>query len=341
MRPQLKPALPRIWRNPSTLQFGLDASRAVLLTGLSPADRAFVLRLDGTRPEAALLADAGRSGMAPGRAAALLEALAPVLQDAAAPSPMLARLPQSERDRLAPDLAALSLTSRVDGGVGALSRRMTATVVVHGAGRAGALVAVLLAAAGVGRVLAEDDVTTGHADIAPGGLSAEDVGTPRGAAVARAIGRIAPGTDVRRPVAADACEMAVLTAGPLLSRCDAYVQSGVPHLPVRVDEGGASIGPLVLPGASACLRCVEIGRSERDADWPRLAAQRDLGPAPSSGVVLATLAAAHTVVQVLGHLDGGAAPAAVDGTLEITMPGGTVRRRSRRPHPACGCRWAD
>ena len=55
--------------------------------------------------------------------------------------------------------------------------------------------------------------------------------------------------------------------------------------------------------------------------------------------MLATAVAAHAALQVLAYLDGDPAPPAVDGTLEIALADGRVRRRRWAAHPACGCAW--
>ena len=45
------------------------------------------------------------------------------------------------------------------------------------------------------------------------------------------------------------------------------------HLPVTILEGGGVVGPLVVPGATPCLGCVEQHHTDRDPDWPVLLAQ--------------------------------------------------------------------
>jgi bacteriocin biosynthesis cyclodehydratase domain-containing protein len=128
---------------------------------------------------------------------------------------------------------------------------------------------------------------------------------------------------------------------------EALLRSGVPHLLAAVRETTGVVGPLVLPGRSACLNCLDLARADRDPAWPRVAAQVATdqprsGPASERpcDTVLATGVAVHAVLQVLAFLDG-EHPLSVDGTLEITLPEGRVRRRSWTRHPGCGCGWAD
>jgi hypothetical protein len=62
-----------------------------------------------------------------------------------------------------------------------------------------------------------------------------------------------------------------LAADPRLVR-DLHV-GGVPHLPVRMRDGAGLVGPLVIPGVSSCLCCVDLHRTDRGPAWPALAAQ--------------------------------------------------------------------
>ena len=52
VRPLVKPALRQVWRDPATLQLGLEPRRAVVLSGLQPIDSHVLNLLDGSRGEA-------------------------------------------------------------------------------------------------------------------------------------------------------------------------------------------------------------------------------------------------------------------------------------------------
>jgi hypothetical protein len=119
----------------------------------------------------------------------------------------------------------------------------------------------------------------------------------------------------------------------------------VPHLATAASEAIGVVGPLVLPGSSACLRCLDLARAERDPAWPvilaQLAGQPDTDP-PACDTVLATMVAAQAAGQALAFIDRGAGAAAVtNGTLELVLPGWQWRRRSWQPHPHCGCQHQD
>lgn len=360
-RPMINPALRRVWRDGSTLQLGTDPGRAVVIGGLDRPCAQLVERVDGTHDLAGLRAVAARLGVPAARADHLLGLLerSGVLHDGAADHRALARLSQAERDRLQPDLAAASATRAApDGGAGVLGRRRDRVVVVHGAGRLGAAVVRLLAAAGVGTIGVVDPVLVGPADLGPAGLGPDTVGARRDDAAARSARALSPSVRARPAERIDRPDLVVLApdaAGPDRRQVDQLMRDEQAHLFAAVRPSVGVVGPLVLPGRSSCARCHDLHRRDRDAGWPTVAAQlralpggaasragqatRSIG-ADACDVVLATAVAAQTCLQVLAFLDGGTpAPPAVDGTIEVSLADGSVRRRSWSVHPSCGCGW--
>ena len=106
--------------------------------------------------------------------------------------------------------------------------------------------------------------------------------------------------------------------------------AGTAHLPVRLRDGTGVVGPLVLPGRSACLRCLELHRSACDAGWPAVAAQLvgHAGAAdPSCAAATAALAVAQALAALDGAVGGGPAPPALDATLELDMERAELVRR--------------
>ena len=93
---------------------------------------------------------------------------------------------------------------------------------------------------------------------------------------------------------------------------------------VTAAEAVGVVGPLVSPGRSACLRCLDLARAERDPAWPLILAQlAGARPEPQAcDTVLAAAAGALAAAQVLLFIDTGRPGAAVtNGTLELAVPG--------------------
>jgi bacteriocin biosynthesis cyclodehydratase domain-containing protein len=113
----------------------------------------------------------------------------------------------------------------------------------------------------------------------------------------------------------------------------------LPHLVAEVREDVGVVGPFVQPGRTACLRCLDLTRTDRDPDWPVVALQlaAGTGGAVACDSALALAVAAQATVQALTLLDGDDLPAAAGGTLELTLPDWRWRRRSWQLHPDCDC----
>jgi bacteriocin biosynthesis cyclodehydratase domain-containing protein len=114
-----------------------------------------------------------------------------------------------------------------------------------------------------------------------------------------------------------------------------------PHLVVAIRETAAVIGPFVVPGETPCVRCVELARSDRDPGWPALAAQlaAHTRATDACDIALATLAASVAALHALTWLDsdGTTRPPSAAGIVEYDVDEARLRRRTIRPHPACGC----
>ncbi|MFF4194808.1 thiamine biosynthesis protein ThiF [Nonomuraea sp. NPDC001831] len=112
---------------------------------------------------------------------------------------------------------------------------------------------------------------------------------------------------------------------------------GIPHLLVSAFEGHGSVGPLVIPGETTCLHCLDLTRRDHDPAWPIVTAR--LGGFPPGEIAcdttLATLVAAAATGQALAHLEGRAS-SVTNGTMDV-MPDWCWKRRSWSGHPQCRC----
>ncbi|MEW2249799.1 TOMM precursor leader peptide-binding protein [Streptomyces sp. NPDC006975] len=357
MHPVVKPALRRGWRDLNTVQFGMTPAHAMTLGPVDTATGSFLDLLDGTRGLPLLRELAPRMDLPDGHVDRLVERLAQagLLDDARgggeAADALRAR--KDVLDRLRPDLQSLSLTTSEPGeAIRLLAARRALRVQVRGAGRVGAVVAALLSAAGVGEVDVRDTGPVEPWDVAPGGLPPEAVGERRDEAARRAARRAAPDRPPRRSpgrlredgepglslvIIAPRDDVAVHAPAP--ASADALVASGTPHLYAGVVEATGVVGPLVLPGESACAGCLDLFRTDRDPAWPRMIAQWRSGrrrPAPPCDLALATTVAGLTAAHALAFLDR-RSTAAADTRWQVSLPGLQWHARPVWPHPECTC----
>jgi len=352
VRPALNPALRQLWRDGQTLQLGLDPGRAVVVEGVHPGLGRFLLDLNGRDPWAVAVAAGPAFGIPAEETERVLGLLneAGALVDRSCDEAIRDELTTTERDRLAPDLAAWSIVDR-DPTTAArtLRRRTEATVQLVGAGRVGATAARLLAAAGVGRVQVVDAEPARAGDVSPGGLAAADPGASRGAQVQQAVLAVSPSMQRRRHRPHVGTSLTVLCpVGPAPERSvvEQLVIRGAPHLVAGVLDNVGTIGPLVLPGRSPCLRCLDLHRTDRDPLWPLLVAQLS-GRAPAwfvapCDVALAAAVSAHAVLAALAFLDAPRAEHPLAGAVvELGRSGLDLSRRPFVTHPSCGCGWTE
>jgi len=343
--PLLNPALRRLWRNDTTVQLGLDADPALVIHAVDPAVRGVLSRLDGRHTEAEILAAATAGGQD-------VAAVIGLLTDLHAAGALIAGDPgglaglggPAEMDRLGPDLASMSLLARIGGpsATERLRRRRAAQVVVHGATRVGVPLAAAIGAAGVGRVAVVDSGSVLLADANAGGVLPADENRPRRMAAHDAVRRAAPTVDTtigpdHRPDLVVLCE-----PWPAEQMCAPLHAALTPHLAATVRETTGVVGPLVLPGRTSCLRCVDLHRCDRDSAWPALLAQLTERPRraadPLDGA-LALLVAAAAALAALAFLDEPqhVPPGVGAASIELRLPDWQLRRRSWPPHRRCRC----
>ncbi len=205
-----------------------------------------------------------------------------------------------------------------------------------GRGRLGSTVAVALAEAGVGHVFPDLSGMVGPGDLAGSALRAADLGSPLRTAVAAAIARAVPGTDVRE-VRRGPVSLVVQLAHdePAALVAAAHAGRRQPHLAVQIRDGVAVIGPFVPGAGGPCLSCLDQHRLDRDPDWPGAPAPPGPDAAEPCAVATVLTATGFATAEVLTFLDGGT-PETLGVAVEISAPARS-RRRTWQPHPRCPC----
>jgi hypothetical protein len=328
------------------------------ITGLTPEDRAYIRSLEAGSQGS----PAGPGTRGPGNPAEptarqreLLELLRPVLVEAES-----FRLPGILGSSLAPDVAQWSAAYGLHAGP-TLARRSRSSVRILGLGRCGQSLATLLAAAGLGALHLHDTQAVRAPDPGGGPLHLGDIGAPRNVALARHLTRNWPHTRLAswspspdgHGLAADAT--VVLATDSLPEDVAIHLAATrIPHLQVLFTPSGARIGPLVIPGLTACQDCATalgpLGPAGVPAPPPaEVAAGTAAGAlangAPVNGawdpaaaeVSLAAAAAGLAAMQVLMLLDGVNVPSCADGILHVELATGNVVREPVFPRAGCTC----
>ncbi len=128
-------------------------------------------------------------------------------------------------------------------------------------------------------------------------------------------------------------------AEPRRTDLDAIVQTDRPHLLVTSVAGRTRIGPCVVPGLTACLRCLDEHLADRDPRHVRIIDQYvdvDRTDRPRPGDLALALAWA---VRDVAALLAGDRPTTWSATATLRPDGPLVQEWHR--HPRCGCAWGD
>jgi bacteriocin biosynthesis cyclodehydratase domain-containing protein len=140
----------------------------------------------------------------------------------------------------------------------------------------------------------------------------------------------------------------VLSTGELArDLLDPLIRRGASHLVVRLVDGAALIGPFVVPGVTACLRCIDAHLSLRDPDHVAITSRyvRATAGARPDGVpdvadpVLGPVAVAWAVRDVVAHLEG-RRPSTWSRTLFLEDEPARRTEQDWSRHPTCGCCWS-
>lgn len=311
VRPRLKTHRRPLARGDGTVQLGIGTG-SIRIDGLTRPERALLGRIDGSLGVDELVREGDRSGIPPERVRALLRLLEEHGATVTRPAGRWdhARLPHPVRDVLAADADAVSAhPDDSTDGYAAVAARADRGVLIVGTGPVASSLAAVLGRAGVERV-------------------------EHGAHAAETLDWPAAALDQPTP------DLVVLLSGspPDPESAMDWQRRGVAHLPVTVSTAAVSVGPLVVPRRTPCLRCQDLVRTDLDPAWAALRTQFTSGGINSPVRSDSALAAVTTgLVAALGlaHLDGRPLPVGVSLHLELPWP--VVRQRQWSAHPDCSC----
>ena len=165
--------------------------------------------------------------------------------------------------------------------------------------------------------------------------------------VLRRSGLPAPSRRRPGPAVADApteIHVVVGVGEPPRDLLDSRTVHDVPHLVLRFVEGHAVLGPFVTPGSTACMRCLDLHRSDRDPAWPLLLEQysrvsrhdRPDGVPEPVDAALASVAVGWVGREVSAELTG-AGPVTRSRTLTLTPELVEVVLQDWPQRPDCIC----
>jgi hypothetical protein len=124
----------------------------------------------------------------------------------------------------------------------------------------------------------------------------------------RALGHVLTDLGIRALDTPDPQLLLVVSCGePARAVFEEAHRHGVSHLPVVLDEDRVRVGPVVIPGVTPCMTCLDLNRTDWDHAWPALLPQLGRSTwtvAPRLPAPLAYAAAAEVGIEVLAVATG-------------------------------------
>ncbi len=253
--------------------------------------------------------------------------------------------------RLAPELSEITWRDGIDdGGIEVISARQDFDVVIYGTSRIAVLLYGILLGSGVtntamGSQGIRENEAISHRDIGSTYLRASDVGSSFRMRLADLSKEFAlfpiPSDNKKRELKEKSLRIYVgdptkedLSTG-LISE---WMRSRLDFFLVYTPQGGGIVwGPLVKPGKTPCLRCIQISRVEQGDISQFL--ENDSDDCESS-IASAHEIAGHIAQELLSYIDG------IDKSLvgsRTRFHSGALCNREHITyalHPRCGCAWS-
>lgn len=151
----------------------------------------------------------------------------------------------------------------------------------------------------------------------------------------------------RRPRArAEATVTLILSQGePEREQLDDLVRAEIPHLLVRAIESEVVVGPFVVPGRTACLRCGDLHRADREPAHAALladaiAAKRQDGVCSPLDTAQCWVALGVAVGDLIRYIEGDR-PITWSSVLCLGVAPTPRAAELWPPHPDCSCTWTS
>jgi hypothetical protein len=342
-------AQPATWRDPNTIQIGLDKNN-VVIADLTVAEQQIIEALhsgvvDGQQE---VLDETFKTNK--GTTSQLIEKLSPVLESSATVSNSYGDWQQLAFAELARAALDYSVNPEM-----VLAERWHRVVHIDQLDKAGVLLVKGLLASGVGTVVTHDEGKVLTTDLGELGFVKKSLGQLRFEVVrAELEGLSLPQAKALRLInlnykpSKDLKVSFALIVGHLATRPATYLRwlnRDVPHINISFDLYETLISPIVIPGSTPCLNCLTEFKVDEDAAWPAIASQLIDFPRTRDDSSSLLTASGLTLRSILRHLDESAG-FKVESDLEgeyrngyrLEYSTGNVFRTKYDFHSLCKCK---
>lgn len=219
--------------------------------------------------------------------------------------------------------------------------RLLTTVGIVGLDAIGMGIALGLAQSGVGHLRLQDRAPVTSADARLGWYGLTEIGSRREQCATSRLRSVSPETQITTGDV-EGCDLIIIVSPSAVAAHSsaAFISDGIPHFAVCVTGESAEVGPVVVPGLTACLHCINLHQTEallgKVSSKRRGNSRHGLGPTgrrhnPEISMILT--AVAHGVSLALRTIDDSPPP----DMVTATSPQLGIAHQGWIPHQDCGC----
>ena len=274
---RINPHQQAIWRDPHTLQIGLGKNQPVFRR-LSPAQEKLIAALYRGIADQHFDSFSSQLGVSGSESKALLRELDSVLEKQIEPTGKIQPLASEYVESAFAEIVRASLQTGFNGEQVLIERGLRKISIDH-LGGAGLSLALGLASAGIGQIYSADSSKVMPEDLGPTGYPTQLLGHSK----INALNLLLAASPNQARIHAmplkehqlDQIECAVLVGHQVVAPVlySTWMNRDVPHLAITAGAESVSVSPIILPGQTPCLLCLEQSRATADPSWPAVASQ--------------------------------------------------------------------
>ena len=342
---RINPNHQALWRNPFEMQLG-TGTNPVRLGKLSNAQERFIAALYKGIADQQLPLITAQLGLSSKETSQVLKAVDGLLLEDQPVKNSKIKLDEDFVVGAFAEIIRASLLHSADGEK-VLIDRACRSIHISDLDRAGLSVALGLAAAGVGHLISHDELKVDKANLGPTGYPTQLLGQPRVDALRTLLAASPNKTMVstgkklienkRQKI-----DCAVLISQQVIepSRYATWMNRDIPHIAVTFDSERVWVSPMIIPGQSACLFCLEKMRTQQDENWPVLATQLLASNKRFDDAASQLFAAGIVIQKILARMDKIAGFELAQENLigfSLELKTGLVIEHTWPRHEACAC----
>ena len=244
------------------------------------------------------------------------------------------------------DIIRASLLHSVDG-ESVLINRLGRIIHIEDLGRAGLSIALGLAAAGIGNLISHDENKVDSKNIGPTGYPSQLIGQPRVDALRSILAASPNQSQISTGKKLSEAKLQSVDCAVLISqqvtqprRYSTWMNRDIPHIAATFDAERVWISPMIIPGQTACLFCLDKMRTDADGNWPVIATQLISSNKRFDDSASQLFAAGIIVQKILARADRVAGFNQAQENLigySLELISGLVTEHSWPKHESCDC----